>query len=85
MHTTEQIYKLVKQWCSARDQSRDSEAFRQIAIITGCIPYGSDPLTDKQHRCVLQWLQENHLNVYLWATGELYIGHPATVWGYVGC
>jgi hypothetical protein len=79
--TTEQIYKLVGQWCQALDPSRASEALRQIAIISDCIPQIPNQLTEQDNQCVVQWLQENHPNAYLWARSQQWIGHPAMIWG----
>ncbi len=81
VNTTEKIYELVRQWCFARDQRRASEALRQIAIITGCIPDLPEYLNEKQGKVVVKWLQENHPNAYLWAISQFCVGHPATVWG----
>ena len=81
MSTTEQIYKLVGQWCQALDPSRASEALRQIAIISDCIPQIPNQLTEQDNQCVVQWLQENHPNAYLWARSQQWIGHPAMIWG----
>lgn len=81
MDTTEQIYQLVKQWCSALDQHRASEALRQIAIFTNCISDLPDQLTEKQEKCVIEYLQENYPNAYLLAIGKFWVGHPAAVWG----
>ena len=79
--TTEQVYHLIKQWCFTRDQSRANEALRQIAIITKCIPEVPDQLTQKQGKVVVEWLQKNQPNTYLWAMSQLSMGHPAGVWG----
>lgn len=81
MNTTEQIYKLVTQWCQALDSSRQSEALRQIALISDCIPQVPSKLTEQDNQCVVQWLQENHPNAYLWARSQQWIGHPAMIWG----
>lgn len=81
MDITEHIYQLVEQWCYAIDPSKASEALRQIAIITGCIPQVPRQLTEQQNKFVVQWLQENHPNIYLWAVSQRWIGHPAMVWG----
>lgn len=79
--TTEQIYKLVKQWCQAIDSSRASEALLQIALISECIPQIATQLTEQDNQLVMQWLQANHLNAYLWAKSQQWIGHPAMIWG----
>ena len=81
MDTTEQIYPLVRQWCFAYNSHRASEALRKIAIISGCITDVPEYLNDKQSKIVVQWLQQNHPNAYLWAISQLCVGHPATVWG----
>ena len=81
MNNTEQIYQLVRQWCFARDQRKASEVLRQIAIVSECIPNVPDYLNDKQSLVVVQWLQQNHPNAYLWAISQSCVGHPATVWG----
>lgn len=81
MNTTEFIYQLVKQWCSEHDTCKASEALRQIAIIAGCLPDVPEQLSEQQGVSVIQWLKENHPNVYLWAMGQFCVGHPATVWG----
>jgi|SRR6478672_2136522 len=81
MNTTEQIYQLVEQWCQTLNPSQSSEALRQIALITGCLPQVSKPLTENETKCVMQWLQENHPNAYLWAMSQRWVGHPAIVWG----
>lgn len=81
MDTTEQIYELVRQWCFARNSLKASEALRKIALIGGCIPDIPEYLNEKQTKLVVQWLQENHPNAYLWAISQLWVGHPATVWG----
>ncbi|MGB5959347.1 MAG: hypothetical protein WBG73_01710 [Coleofasciculaceae cyanobacterium] len=83
VNTTEQIYKLVKQWCQALDSSKESEALHQIALISNCdcIPQVRGQFTEQDNQCVVQWLQENHPNAYLWAKSQQWIGHPAMVWG----
>lgn len=83
MNSTEQIYTLVKQWCQALDSSKESEALRQIALISdcNCIAPAPNQLTEQDNQCVIQWLQENHPNVYLWAKSQQCIGHPAMIWG----
>lgn len=83
MNTTEQVYKLVKQWSQAVDPSKESEALRQIALISdcGCVSQIRGQLTDQENKCVVQWLQKNHHNAYLWAKSQQCIGHPAMVWG----
>jgi|GEM_PF-3575373 len=78
---TEHIYQLVEQWCQTLDSYQASEALRQIAIITGCLPQVSRYLTEQESRCVVQWLQENHPNAYLWAMSQRWVGHPAIIWG----
>lgn len=81
MSTTEQIYKLVRQWCQAIDASRANEALRKIALISECIPQIPNQLTEQDNQLVMQWLQENHPNAYLWAKSQQWIGHPAIIWG----
>lgn len=81
MEPTQQIYRLVKQWCSALERAEASAALRQIALITNCIPRMSEQLTAEQERNVIQWLQENYPNAYLWAMSQLWLGHPASLWG----
>lgn len=85
VNSTEQIYKLVKQWCQALDSSKESEALRQIALISDCIPQVPGQLTEEDNQCVVQWLQENHPNAYLWARSQQWIGHPAMIWGTQNC
>lgn len=80
----EQIYPLVKQWCDADNQSSANEALRQIAIITGCMQKVPNQLTEPQKRCVLQRLESNYPNAYLWAISQRCVGHPAMVWGLEG-
>ncbi len=77
----EQIYRLVKQWCSANEQSKASEALRQIALITGCLQEVPSQLNEKQQKYVIGWLKSTHPNTYLWAVGQRCVGHPAIVWG----
>lgn len=79
--TDEQVYPLVKQWCTAGDQSNASKALRQIAIVTNCLPEVPKQLTEEQQRCVLRWLESNYPNAYLWAISQRCVSHPAGVWG----
>lgn len=81
MDTTEQIYRLVGQWCNSLDPYKASEALHQIAIITGCIPQPPKQWTEEEGKHVLGWLQEHHPNAYLWAMSQSWIGHPAIIWG----
>lgn len=81
MDTTEQVYDLIKQWCNACDQHRANEALRQIAIVTECLADIPERLNEKQSKSVVQWLQINYPNAYLWAISQHWVGHPATVWG----
>ncbi|HEY9875802.1 MAG TPA: hypothetical protein V6D12_20390 [Candidatus Obscuribacterales bacterium] len=85
MDTTKQIYELVKQWCDNVDSSQGSEALRQIATITGCIPQIPVQWTEHEGKCVVRWLQKNHPNAYLWAMSQRWVGHPAIVWGSQNC
>ena len=85
MNSTEQIYTLVKQWSQALDSSKESEALRQIALISHCIPQVPSQLTEQDNQYVVQWLQENHHNAYLWARSQQWIGHPAMIWGNKSC
>ncbi len=85
MNSTEQIYTLVKQWSQALDSSRESEALRQIALISNCIPQVPSQLTEQDNQSVVQWLEANHPNAYLLARSQQWIGHPAMIWGNKSC
>lgn len=79
--TNEQIYPLVKQWSTAGNQLIASEALRQIAIATNCLPQVPKQLTEEQQKYVLRWLELNYPNAYLWAISQRCVSHPAAVWG----
>lgn len=81
---TEKIYQLVKQWSSEVDREQANLALCEIALLAGCITSEEairGHLSEHQYIEALEWLQKNHLNVYLWAMGQRCIGHPATIWG----
>lgn len=81
MDRTEQIYRLVKKWCRARDPLNADAALRQLAILTGCLPNVPNQLSEQDHQQVLQWLQQHYPHAYLWVMSQQCIGHPAMVWG----
>ena len=81
MDTTEQIYRLIEQWSRAFDSKGASEALRQIAITTGCIPQAPKQLSEQDNQRVMCWLQQNYPHAYLWAMSQRWVGHPAMVWG----
>ncbi|MBE9168234.1 hypothetical protein IQ238_12155 [Pleurocapsales cyanobacterium LEGE 06147] len=79
--TTEQIYRLIEQWSRAFDSIKASEALRQIAITSGCIPQSTKQLSEQENQRVMRWLQQNYPHAYLWAMSQRWVGHPAMVWG----
>lgn len=81
VETEKRIYPLLKRWSTASDQLTASEALRQIAIATNCLPQTSKQLTEEQQKYVLRWLESNYANAYLWAISQRCVGHPAAVWG----
>lgn len=76
----DRLYQLIQQWCDAADQPKAHKALRQIALLTACIPLRGQ-FGDADAQQVVQWLQDNHPNAYLWAIGRKWVGHPAIVWG----
>jgi hypothetical protein len=79
--TTEQVYRLIEQWSRAFDSTKASEALRQIAITTGCIPQAPKHLSEQENQRVMRWLEQNYPHAYLWAMSQRWVGHPAMVWG----
>lgn len=81
---TEKVYQLVKQWSSEVDRHRATLALCEIALVAGCISAEEatkGQLNEQQYTDAIAWLQKNHHNLYLWAMGQRWIGHPAAIWG----
>lgn len=83
---TEKIYQLVKQWSLEIDREQLTKALCEIALVAGCISPEeaiTGQVNEHQYVSAIEWLQKNHPNIYLWAIGQRYIGHPTAIWGLV--